>query len=386
MTLLLLAQLAAAAEYRRVELADGRVIVAEVQNTDANGIDVRVPQGRMHLSFDRVLRIDPAEAEAWAAQKPIRVLVLPFTAEGGAPAASPESARTRVWDELGKVPAVARVELAAMGGWAPATTLQALAGCGADAGCIGARVASLDVDVVIGGSVRGSGGEELVLAAAWPLYADVRTTVTARLVPGTPPGEVAWNLSRASLGLLPEPWPGAGPAGVPTGAATLPLGVGQAPTAPPAGAAVPPEASALAASVPAGAAVPPEASVPPEPVAVPSPPPTVLPPVEPAPAGPAAAPPRGPRTPDPALAFVPLPGFAQWVAGDAPRALAATAVVVPGTAGLVYLAGAGATRPAEAIALSAAGYYALCVVTGRAFVPLVTPTDGGLTMGVGGRF
>jgi hypothetical protein len=38
------------------------------------------------------------------------------------------------------------------------------------------------------------------------------------------------------------------------------------------------------------------------------------------------------------------------------------------------------------VALGAAGYWALCVVTGRAWAPVVTPTEDGAKVTVGGTF
>lgn len=355
--ILLLAALASATEYRRVELSDGRFLIVEILGNDETGVDVAVPQGRMRLSFDRVIQLQRVEEAQYRAQPPLRVLVLPFTAADGAPAALAEAARERVWAALGTMPAVERRAVSDMGGYAPASTLNALAGCGADTACVGARVASLDVDVVIAGTVRGTGAEDLALVAAWPLYTDVRTLVAGRVGPdGTPP-ELAWRLTHAALGLLPSPYP----------------------------ASAAPEPAPWGGSPPAVA--PPEVT--PAPVAdsggTPAAPPVASPASPPAPAAAPAS--RASRVIRPGLAWVPFPGFAQWVGGDPGRALGATAVVLPGTAGLVYLSGASTTREPEAIALSALGYWGLCVVTGRAFVPVAVPTaEGGLRLGAAGRF
>lgn len=354
--ILLLAALAAAAEFRRVELSDGRFLLVEILGNDETGVDVALPQGRMRLSYDRVIRLEPVEEDRYRAQPPLRVLVLPFTAADGAPAALADEARERVWTTLGAMPAVDRRAVSDMGGYAPSSTLGALSACGADTACVGARVASLDVDVVLAGTVRGTGAEDLSLVAAWPLYTDVRTLVAGRVGPdGTPP-QLAWRLTYAALGLLPSPYVApAAPEYAPWGV-SLPV-------------ATPTEATPIPAPVPV-------ANAEPAPVA-PAPTP------EPA----AASPPGARRAIRPGLAWVPVPGFAQWVAGDPGRALGATALVLPGTAGLVYLSGAGSTREPEAIALSALGYWGLCVVTGRAFVPVAAPTaDGGLTVGAAGRF
>lgn len=346
--ILLLATLAEAAEYRRVELSDGRFLLVEILANDATGVDVALPQGRLRLSYDRVLRLEPINEEQYLSQPPLRVLVLPFTAADGAAPALADEARERVWETLANLPSIERHSLSEMGGYAPSSALTALSACGADPGCVGSRVASLDVDVVIAGTVRGESAADVALAAAWPLYTDVRTLVAGSVGPdGTPP-ELAWRLVHASLGLLP-------------GSPPVP--------------AAPPEPWSLLATPPVAPSPDPPPGPPPEPV---------LPlPADPLPGSP---PPGSGSNIRPGLAFVPVPGFAQWVGGDPRRALGATALVLPGTAGLVYLSGAGTTRRPEAITLSALGYYGLCVVTGRAFVPVVAPTDGGLTVGAGGRF
>lgn len=325
--MLLLAGLAQAAEYRKVELADGRLLTVEYVATEADGVRIRVPQGTVKLPFEAILSFQPADESAYLALAPLKILVLPMVAQ--APASAEDAARIQsvLAAEAARVPNAEVQSLAQAAPYGTPAAAAALAVCGGDAACIGLHVAPYHVDLVLGGTVGGSGADDLALAAVFPPFPTASRTAGAR-VTGNP--EVQHEAARRAL-----------------------YGV-------------------LGLDVPATAVI--IAAVPvPEPVAepVPIPEPVV---------------PRARRSVSPALALVPIPGIAQFASGDVGHGVAAAAVVVPGTVGLVYLAGRSGSRKPEVIGLGIAGYWALCAVTGRAWLPAVTPVEGGAQVGVGGSF
>jgi hypothetical protein len=328
---LLLAGLAQAGEYRRLDLADGRVLTVEVLGSEATGLVVRVPQGTLHLPYEEVLTITPVEPSAYAAVGPLRILVVPFTAVD--PATGDDAGRVEgiVWNELDALPATEVLSLGQVAARTGEQAADALSRCGADVACVRAGAGAYDVDVVVSGTVSGSGGEDLALAAAWPAAPQAGETAATKL-----DGPLGESARRAVYTLFGYEVPSAAPVAV-------------------------------------------------APVPVPQGVPTVVPPVvavvpEPAPH----------RTVPVALAAVPLPGFTAFMGGDVAHGLAATALVLPATVGIVYTAGASSSRAEEVVGLSIAGWWALCAVTNVAWMPRVLPTlrptEGGATLGVGGAF
>jgi hypothetical protein len=154
---------AEAAEYRRLELADGRVLVAEVVATDAKGLSVRVPQGRAQVPFDQVLRLDPVDQQLYQYQTPLRVLVLPFGAVD-ATGAEAQGAADALRAGFAGVHAVRVVGVSAAAGQLPPGRVASLTECGLDASCVVAQAAGADVDVVVMGTLAGA---ELTLASVY---------------------------------------------------------------------------------------------------------------------------------------------------------------------------------------------------------------------------
>ncbi|MBA2320507.1 MAG: hypothetical protein H0V89_05065, partial [Deltaproteobacteria bacterium] len=65
-------------QYREVELVDGRVLMAEVLATRADGMVVAVPQGEIVLSYEVLLDMRPVDAAAYASQPPwVSVVAVP---------------------------------------------------------------------------------------------------------------------------------------------------------------------------------------------------------------------------------------------------------------------------------------------------------------------
>lgn len=323
------------AEYRRVELADGRVLVAEVTGSNEEGLLLRSRQGMTRERFEDILRIDAVDAVVYDAQSPLRILVLPIGIGDGTAAPDAAAATQVLAARTARVPATTVLAIADL----PAGAVQdSVRGCGLDTSCVLAATRESGVDLVVMGMLGAPGGaaSELTLASVW--MAAPRAQRRVAILRSGPIGGQAADVDAAAMVLL-----GLDP--------TL------APSAPPL---PPPE--------------------PPPPVAGVEPPPSV-----PSPPRPASPPPR--RSADPLHALVPLPGFPQWMAGDVRGGAIATAIVVPATAALVWAGGHEAPTPVGFAVLSGVGYYALCVVTNRAMMPVVvTPTPGGASVQAGGRF
>lgn len=66
---------AAAQEYRSFTLSDGRAVIAEVLETEAAGMRVRLPQGELVIPFDVLSDMVPVDPAAYDGQAPMRVMV-----------------------------------------------------------------------------------------------------------------------------------------------------------------------------------------------------------------------------------------------------------------------------------------------------------------------
>jgi hypothetical protein len=62
-------------QYRELKLTDGRTIKAEVLETVATGLEMRVPQGKTLISFEILMDMVPIEAPEYRVQEPVRVYV-----------------------------------------------------------------------------------------------------------------------------------------------------------------------------------------------------------------------------------------------------------------------------------------------------------------------
>ncbi len=332
--LLLAAGTALAGEFRTLSLSDGRALTVEVFGSEATGLVVGVPQGRMHLPFEEVLSITPVDASAYAALRPLRIVVLPFTAAGGAPADAASRAQGLVASELDAIPATEMYALAQLGG--AAVTAEALSLCGADLNCVRARVASYNVDVVIGGTLTGA--DQLSLVIAYPPWRDAGGTASAVLSGYASAQHMA--AQRAVHALLRLE--------------------------------VPPQLEPVAEVTPPVVVVPETPAV-----VVVTPPPEILP-----------VPTATRRTPTvaPWVAAIPLPGITAWAGGEVGQGLAAAAIVVPATAGIGWFAGSSGSRPEDVIGITAASWWVLCAFTNVAWMPAITPTEGGAKVSVGSVF
>jgi hypothetical protein len=141
------------AEYRRVILADGREVAAEIVNITATGMELRLPQGIMIVPPDQPAVFQPLKAEEFNTQPQWKVVVLPFVSEPGDKATEAEAARLfarRVLEEMGGVRPMSPDEVDVRG---QQSVKRALAMCGTQLQCATRLGEALGVDVVVMGEI-----------------------------------------------------------------------------------------------------------------------------------------------------------------------------------------------------------------------------------------
>lgn len=152
--LLILPRFASASEYRRVELSSGRVLVAQIAATRADGLDLRTPQGIVAIRFEEVQRIDPIDQTLFDQQPPMRVLVLPSPSSADPAENATVDAALRA--EIATLPFTRVQDRSDVGGQS-ANVLPSLTACGEDTACLVGAAAGLDVDVVFVSTGSGQG-------------------------------------------------------------------------------------------------------------------------------------------------------------------------------------------------------------------------------------
>lgn len=315
-----------AAEYRRVTLADDRQVVAEVVGTDENGQVLRLPQGQMTVSFSEILSMDVINATEFDAQRPWRVVVLPFAVIRPDWEEAAERLRTGVRQELGQLQRVNESGPDAFRGRLSEQEIQNLAACGINPACAAPLGRNAGATLVVMGAVGESaeGLPELTLLSVWSgaPNAQRRSTVELRSDPG---------LDRAPLR-----------------AATY---------------------AVLHLDLPAEPAAAPLADAAPAPAQKPTPP------IDPA---------RLRK-----LSYLPVPGLPSLVQGDRVGVAASLAIAVPGAVAIVAVAGHAATQPAGMIGLSLLGCYGMSVAVNQAIglrglqVAVHPLPEGGASLQVG---
>lgn len=409
--------LAEAAEYRHLELADGRALAVEVLETGPDGLRVRVPAGVMRLPFEDILTIEPATEREWMTQPPQRVLLLPTMADPRMPSADAVALDEVLRGTLAGMTGVRTFRLAELP--APESLRAALGGCGADAACVQSVLPKAGVDLALLPGLDSGGATVEVRFAKAPAAgrrltepfggdAGERVAAARALVDdalGLEPAQVATAPSTPTAVTLPGSGtvataPVASPPAT-VGSPAGPTGAGASSTASAAGGGATAATSAGSAASAGSPATSPGTPTAAGPSTVTSSAPPTGPTVAVAPAGPSVAvspvpgavPSPGPRRPlalpskaDLALSFVPVPGFPAWVRGDTKRGAFATLAALPTTAALVVVEGAAGARKGEVLAVSALGYYTSCVVYSRAFLPIVRPVEGGAAVSAVGRF
>lgn len=203
------------AQYRVLQLADGRELTVEVLATEATGLRLRTPQGEMLLSFELLKDMSPADADAFKLQEAWYVYI-----------AAPEAQRERLVDAYRWVPNT-RVQIA--GDVVPGLGAPAAAAanrCKGDFPCLLKETAEapwmwvVAIDVEKDGAVRANSGLN---------SGPTRTRVEK---PGTSE-QALWELVHETLQLeVPSDGPPEGGLAGSAGGTTGPTGPETGPTGP----------------------------------------------------------------------------------------------------------------------------------------------------------
>ena len=320
-----------AAEYRQLELSDGRVLTAEVVESTATGLRLQMPQGGAFLRYEQILALEDVDQTAYDAQEPWRVAVIPLLSSEAAFLREIGPA-TRLLEEhvrgFEHVELVEEDELVASLGSDGMATLQA---CGVDPSCAAPFAQEAGVTIFLMGELatEDDATSVLLLASAWADHPRAQRVVRSEY-PDDDATAAAQTLGGVYSALHLDP-----------------------------------DADRIAAV--AAAADPADAPTPAEP----DPDPVAEATATPAPEGAASS--TGPVAPPPtygeratrALAFVPVPGFPSLLQRDLESFGYAWAGVVPATAAVVYVSGHAASRRGQFLLLSVAGYYGVTVAANQ---------------------
>ena len=324
---------ASAQEYRRVTLSDGRVLVAEIQETSADGMYVRIPQGQVFVGFTSVLGLEAIAPELYTGQPRWVVTVLPITAATAELKDDASDARDAVEAGLRSMPHTVVPDLEGVSGNVPSQVWEV--GCGIDAGCAEQTATSVGFTAALTGRlVRDGDTRTLVLVGAFAgapsAHFEGRVTYRKKLEPDLLLGAV-----RAALGMesgVPATEAAAATATPPADTATAPTDTATAPTdtaTAPTDTATAPTDTATAATDTATARAAPDET-------------------------------RLAR-----LSWVPVPGLPAAARGDWAGFGLSWAVVVPGAAAMVHASGRASLTRAPLIGLSALSTYVLTVATNQ---------------------
>lgn len=310
---------ARAAEYRRITVNDGRVLVAAVENTTATGLELSMPQGRTTVRFDQVQSLEEVDQATWAAQPSWTVVVLPPSAADAALIATLDQ---QLRQAVAEVPAIVATTPDKM---SRLTTSQrtAFAACGTDAACIQGFLDATGARVAVSARLDGPADDRsLVVVTSFAAAPLARREVSVDWLPDASAmaGPLRQTVETA-MHLQPRPVERVLPRSAEPATAT-------ATTTPPV-----------------------ETTSPAQPLAEPR----------------AATASRGPS--DAALramSWVPLPGLPSAARGDWGGFGASWAVVAPGSVAMVAVAGqASFTRP-QMLAAGIGGFYVLTVAANKA--------------------
>lgn len=176
------------AQYRHLELSDGRTFEAIILATEPSGFKVKVPQGEMKIPFPLLRDMVPSDKAAYDAQPDWYVYL-----------AVPEERRRGVAAAFEAIP---HVDVHGMPG-APAGRLtaqqeQAAAGCGTDISCVGTATKDAPWMWVVSVNQEGT---ELVFESRTNLdVGPARNPLRAQMIDGAKVGQAAWT----ALELVPN--------------------------------------------------------------------------------------------------------------------------------------------------------------------------------------
>jgi hypothetical protein len=146
-----------AAEYRHVTLDNGREVLAEIVTINAEGMNLRLPQGNLIVPPNTPAIFAPLSAAEFEQQQPWKVAILPFGAvntEDKAAATAAQFMALRVLEELSAVRPMSPIDIPIPG---RDSDKRALAQCGMSLPCATRLGDSLGLDVVVMGQIDRDG-------------------------------------------------------------------------------------------------------------------------------------------------------------------------------------------------------------------------------------
>lgn len=195
-----------AAEYRKVDLLDGRTIIGMVQDTTPLRMQLQVPQGQVEIPLTQVMSLSSVSEEAYLAQPPWLVVVLPFVSNSPSLADETAALRQQVIAQVQTLSGVLLQETAQLKGELTEDQIAALDACGIDASCAIPIAQQAQVDVVIMGAYDlQPNANELLLATAFPGAARAQSQVVLPISDHTQPRSSALHAQlQTALLLVPQ--------------------------------------------------------------------------------------------------------------------------------------------------------------------------------------
>jgi hypothetical protein len=142
---------ATAAEYRAIQLANGRIVPAEIGEITATEMVLHTPQGEVRIAPQELRSMEPMSPEEYAAVEPLKVLVIPFKGQASDDAKIGAMYVVRV---LKGIPAIQALTLDDLPPSVGETTRSALATCETEFYCATRHGADAGADVIVMGEAR----------------------------------------------------------------------------------------------------------------------------------------------------------------------------------------------------------------------------------------
>ena len=155
-----------AAEYRKLELSDGRIVRGEVLESTDTGLRLKLQQGVTFIDFQDVQKIEDIDAASWRAQSPWRGAVPPFQVDDEANIEVAREAVRLVGDALNGFPNISTVR---PGLGLDSAAAEAIVACNGEPSCVlePARTGGLDVVILGTLSAGAEGGDTLTVTAVY---------------------------------------------------------------------------------------------------------------------------------------------------------------------------------------------------------------------------
>jgi hypothetical protein len=141
--------LASATEYREITLSDGRVLIAQVLESEGTTMWVRTPLGRIGVDVLTISSIESVTRADYEHQTPLTVLLLPVDPQTEDLETVAETTRELLYSHLNLMNGLEVIGSEALSAHLGEEIAQTLEDCGPDLGCSLAYVAPTGIDMVI---------------------------------------------------------------------------------------------------------------------------------------------------------------------------------------------------------------------------------------------